>query len=48
LACFNITLADDLAALTAHLNLQDAVHLAHSTGGGEVVHYITDPVRAAW
>src|SRR3981189_2123182 len=28
--------ADDLAALTAHLNLKDAVHVGHSTGGGEV------------
>jgi len=32
--------ADDLAALTAHLGLQQAVHIGHSTGGGEVVHYI--------
>ena len=32
--------ADDLAALTAHLDLQHAVHVGHSTGGGEVVHYI--------
>ena len=32
--------ADDLAALTKHLNLKDAVHVGHSTGGGEVVHYI--------
>ncbi len=32
--------ADDLAALTAHLDLQDAIHVGHSTGGGEVVHYI--------
>ena len=32
--------ADDLAALTAHLDLEDAVHVGHSTGGGEVVHYI--------
>ena len=32
--------ADDLAALTAHLNLKDAIHVGHSTGGGEVVHYI--------
>src|SRR4029078_13205120 len=28
--------ADDLAALTAHLDLRDAVHVGHSTGGGEV------------
>jgi non-heme chloroperoxidase len=32
--------ADDLAALTAHLNLKDAIHVGHSTGGGEVVRYI--------
>src|ERR1700746_3903803 len=30
--------ADDLAALTAHLDLKDAIHVGHSTGGGEVVH----------
>ena len=32
--------ADDLAALTAHLDLEKAVHVGHSTGGGEVVHYL--------
>ena len=32
--------ADDLAALTAHLDLKNAVHVGHSTGGGEVVHYL--------
>jgi non-heme chloroperoxidase len=32
--------ADDLATLTEQLNLKDAVHVGHSTGGGEVVHYI--------
>ncbi len=32
--------ADDLAAVTAHLDLHDAVHVGHSTGGGEVVHYL--------
>jgi non-heme chloroperoxidase len=32
--------ADDLAALTTQLNLKDAVHVGHSTGGGEVAHYI--------
>jgi non-heme chloroperoxidase len=32
--------ADDLAELTAHLNLRDAVHIGHSTGGGEVAHYL--------
>jgi non-heme chloroperoxidase len=32
--------ADDLAALTGHLDLRDAIHVGHSTGGGEVVRYI--------
>jgi non-heme chloroperoxidase len=32
--------ADDLAALTAHLDLRNAIHVGHSTGGGEVVRYI--------
>jgi non-heme chloroperoxidase len=32
--------ADDLATLTDHLDLEKAVHVGHSTGGGEVVHYI--------
>jgi non-heme chloroperoxidase len=32
--------ADDLAALTSHLDLKNAVHIGHSTGGGEVVHYL--------
>ena len=32
--------ADDLATVTAHLNLKDAIHIGHSTGGGEVVRYI--------
>jgi non-heme chloroperoxidase len=32
--------ADDLAVLTEHLNLKNAVHIGHSTGGGEVVHYL--------
>ena len=32
--------ADDLAALTAHLDLKNAIHVGHSTGGGEVTHYI--------
>jgi non-heme chloroperoxidase len=32
--------ADDLAALTEALDLKGAVHVGHSTGGGEVVHYI--------
>ena len=32
--------ADDLAALTEHLNLKNAIHVGHSTGGGEVTRYI--------
>ena len=32
--------ADDLAALTAHLDLKSAIHVGHSTGGGEVTHYL--------
>jgi non-heme chloroperoxidase len=32
--------ADDLATLTAHLDLKNAVHVGHSTGGGEVTRYL--------
>ena len=32
--------AADLAALTERLDLKDAIHVGHSTGGGEVAHYI--------
>jgi non-heme chloroperoxidase len=32
--------ADDLAAVTAHLDLKNAIHVGHSTGGGEVAHYL--------
>ncbi len=32
--------ADDLAALTEHLDLKDVIHIGHSTGGGEVTHYL--------
>ena len=34
------TYADDLAALVEKLDLKDAVHVGHSTGGGEVARYI--------
>ena len=34
------TYADDLAELVAALDLKDAVHVGHSTGGGEVARYI--------
>jgi non-heme chloroperoxidase len=32
--------ADDLAALTTHLDLKDAIQVGHSTGGGEVARYL--------
>jgi non-heme chloroperoxidase len=32
--------ADDLAAVVEHLDLREAVHVGHSTGGGEVVRYL--------
>jgi non-heme chloroperoxidase len=34
------TYADDLATVVETLGLQDAVHVGHSTGGGEVARYI--------
>jgi non-heme chloroperoxidase len=34
------TYADDMAALVSALDLRDAVHVGHSTGGGEVARYI--------
>jgi len=34
------TYAADVAALAEHLNLQEAVHIGHSTGGGEVARYV--------
>jgi non-heme chloroperoxidase len=34
------TYADDLAALVEALDLRNAVHVGHSTGGGEVARYI--------
>ena len=34
------TYADDLAALTQTLDLRDAIHVGHSTGGGEVARYL--------
>src|SRR5271165_5933720 len=45
------TYADDLAALVKALDLRDAIHVGHSTGGGEVARYIgrhgTDRVAKA-
>lgn len=34
------TYAADVAALATHLDLRDAVHIGHSTGGGEVARYV--------
>ena len=34
------TYADDLAAVVEHLDLKNAIHVGHSTGGGEVARYI--------
>ena len=34
------TYAADVAQLATHLNLRDAVHVGHSTGGGEVAAYV--------
>src|SRR4029453_3469095 len=34
------TYADDLAALVKQLDIKDAIHVGHSTGGGEVTRYI--------
>jgi len=34
------TYAADVAQLAAHLDLRDAVHIGHSTGGGEVARYV--------
>lgn len=45
------TYADDLAALVSALDIQNVVHIGHSTGGGEVARYIgrhgTDRVAKA-
>lgn len=32
--------ADDLLAVVEHLDLTDCIHVGHSTGGGEVAHYL--------
>jgi non-heme chloroperoxidase len=43
------TYADDVKQLVAALDLRDAVHVGHSTGGGEVAHYVarSEPGRVA-
>jgi non-heme chloroperoxidase len=32
--------ATDAAAVAEHLDLRDAIHIGHSTGGGEATHYV--------
>ena len=41
--------AADVAELVNHLDLRNAIHVGHSTGGGEVVHYVAraEPGRVA-
>jgi len=34
------TYAADLAVVTTHLNLKNAIHVGHSTGGGEAARYV--------
>jgi non-heme chloroperoxidase len=43
------TYAADVAALVASLDLRGAIHVGHSTGGGEVAHYVAraEPGRVA-
>jgi non-heme chloroperoxidase len=43
------TYAADVAQLASQLNLRNAIHVGHSTGGGEVVHYVAraEPGRVA-
>ena len=43
------TYAADVIALARHLDLKNAVHIGHSTGGGEVAHYVAraEPGRVA-
>jgi non-heme chloroperoxidase len=43
------TYAADVVQLAAALKLRDAVHVGHSTGGGEVAHYVarSEPGRVA-
>jgi non-heme chloroperoxidase len=43
------TYASDVAELVSQLNLTSAIHIGHSTGGGEVAHYVAraEPGRVA-
>jgi non-heme chloroperoxidase len=40
------TYADDVAQLSTALDLRNAVHIGHSTGGGEVARYVAATTRA--
>jgi non-heme chloroperoxidase len=40
--------ADDLAALTAHLDLKNAVHVGHSTGGVKSCATSPGMARSGW
>ena len=42
------TYADDLAGLVQSLDLKQAIHVGHSTGGGEVTRYIGRHGTGAW
>ena len=42
------TYADDLAELIEALDLQDAILVGHSTGGGEVTRYIGRHGTPGW
>jgi non-heme chloroperoxidase len=43
------TYADDMKQIVAQLDLRNAIHVGHSTGGGEVTHYVAraEPGRVA-
>jgi len=42
------TYADDLATVVEALDPARAIHVGHSTGGGEVARYIGATARSAW
>jgi non-heme chloroperoxidase len=42
------TYAADVAELVKALNLKNAIHIGHSTGGGEVTRYVARYVRVWW
>jgi non-heme chloroperoxidase len=41
------TYASDVVELIEHLDLTNAIHVGHSTGGGEVAHYVARAKRVA-